>query len=82
MIGALPFYYFGEAFCAALPEYEALYPAILYYAFRELKDDSGLGIAICDGNAGEIEAPQALAKPSASAWEAPRRISEAKPALY
>ena len=51
--------YFGEAFCAALPEYEALYPAILDYAFRELKDDSGLGIAICDGNVGEIEAAKA-----------------------
>lgn len=46
--------YFGEAFCAALPGYEALYPEILDYAYRELKDDSGLGIAICDDNQTEI----------------------------
>ena len=36
--------YFGEAFCGALPEYEELYPEILGYAYRELKDDSGLAI--------------------------------------
>jgi len=51
--------YFGEAFCATLPEYEALYPEILDYAYRELKDDSGLGIAISDGNRTEIEAAKA-----------------------
>ena len=38
--------YFGEAFCGALPGHEALYPEILDYAYRELKDDSGLAIAI------------------------------------
>ena len=42
--------YFGEAFCAALPEYEALFPEILDYAYRELKDDAGLGIALRDGS--------------------------------
>ena len=41
--------YFGEAFCAALPEYEALYPEILDYARRYLSDDNGLAIALCDG---------------------------------
>ena len=51
--------YFGEALCAELPEYEALYPEILDFAFRELKDDAGLGIAICDENQGEIEAAEA-----------------------
>ena len=51
--------YFGEAFCAALPEYEALYPEILDYACRELKDDSGLGIAVHDGNQAEIAAAKA-----------------------
>ena len=47
--------YFGEAFCAALLEYAAIYPDILDYAYRELKDDAGLGISICDGNTAEIE---------------------------
>ena len=48
--------YFGEAFCGALPEHDALYPEILDYAYRELKDDSGLGITVHDGNKAEIEA--------------------------
>ena len=48
--------YFGEAFCAALPEYDAFYPEILDYAYAALKDDSGLSIAISDDNAFEIEA--------------------------
>ena len=48
--------YFGEAFCGVLPEYEALYPEILAYAYRELRDDNGLGIAICDESEKEIEA--------------------------
>ena len=52
--------YFGEAFCAVLPEHEALYSEILDYAFRELKDDTGLGIAICDESRGEIEAAEAV----------------------
>ena len=48
--------YFGEAFCCVLPGYEALYPEILAYAYRELRDDNGLGIAICDDNEKEIKA--------------------------
>ena len=51
--------YFGEAFCGVLPEYAALYPQVLDYAWAALKDDAGLGIAICDDNAGEIEAAAA-----------------------
>ena len=51
--------YFGEAFCAALPGHETIYPAILDYACRELRDDSGLGIAICDNSRSEIEAAEA-----------------------
>lgn len=51
--------YFGEAFCGVLPEYEALHPEVLAYAYRELKDDAGLGIAICDENGKEIEAARA-----------------------
>ncbi len=46
--------FFGEAFCAALPEYRSLYPELLDYAWRELRDEKGLGIAICDGSAWEI----------------------------
>ena len=42
--------YFGEAFCGALPGHEALYPEILEYAYRELKDDAGLGLAVCDSS--------------------------------
>ena len=50
--------YFGEAFCGALPEYAALYPDILSYAYGALKDGDGLAIAICDGSAAEIEAAE------------------------
>ena len=50
--------YFGEAFCAALPGYETLYPEILDYAWRELKDDSGLAVAINEKNAPEIRAAE------------------------
>ncbi len=46
--------YFGEAFCGVLPEYDVLYPAILEYAYRELQDEGGLGIAICDEDARAI----------------------------
>ena len=48
--------YFGEAFCGVLPGFEALYGEVLDYACRELKDDSGLGIAVCDDCAWEISA--------------------------
>ena len=51
--------YFGEAFCAVLPDYEALFPSVLDYAFRELKDEGGLGIALCDESRSEIEAAEA-----------------------
>ena len=50
--------YFGEAFCAALPAYESLYPEILDYACRELKDSSGLAVAINEKNAAEIRAAE------------------------
>ena len=50
--------YFGEAFCGALPEHEALYPEILDYAYRVQKDDSGLAIAINTENAAEIRAAE------------------------
>ena len=50
--------YFGEAFCGALPEYEALYQEILDYACRELKDDSGLAVAINTESTAEIRAAE------------------------
>ncbi len=50
--------YFGEAFAGVLPEYAALYPDVLKYAYGALKDDSGLAIAICDANGAEIEAAE------------------------
>lgn len=40
--------YFGEASILALKDYEYLYPEILDYAYNNLKDDQGLGIAIYD----------------------------------
>ena len=51
--------YFGEAFCGVLPEYGELYPLILDYAWQELRDDSGLGIAISAESHGETEAAKA-----------------------
>lgn len=48
--------YLGEAFCAVLPEFELLYPAVLDDAYRTLRDDSGLAIAINDANEAEIDA--------------------------
>lgn len=48
--------YFGEAFCGVLPEYNSLFTEVLDYAYRELKDEAGLAVAICEGNEKEIEA--------------------------
>lgn len=46
--------YFGEAFVGVLPAYSALYPELLDYAYRELKDENGLGVAVCDDCADEM----------------------------
>ena len=46
--------YCGEAFCGALPDHQSLYPEILDYAYRELKDDAGLAIAVNEENTAEI----------------------------
>jgi GNAT superfamily N-acetyltransferase len=46
--------YFGEGFCGVLPEYKDLYPEVLDYACRELRDDSGFALAVCDENVDEI----------------------------
>ena len=70
--------YFGEAFCAALPGYTALYPAILEYAYRELRDDSGLAVALCDDCAEEIAAAKTLGfVPEAQAETVMRRELDA-----
>ena len=50
--------YLGEAFCGALPGYGSLYPEILAYAYRFLKDDNGLAAAICSDCAAEIHAAE------------------------
>lgn len=52
--------YFGEAFCGALKEYQRIYPEILNYAYNNLSDESGLGIAICDDCFDEIKAAEKL----------------------
>ena len=46
--------YFGEAFVGVLNDYRYLYKDALSYAFDNLKDDQGLGVAIHDENAFEI----------------------------
>ena len=51
--------YFGEAFVGVLPAYSALYPEILDYAYRELKDENGLGVAVCDDCADETRTAKA-----------------------
>ena len=40
--------YFGEAAILTLKKYEYLYPEIINYAYDNLKDENGLGIAIYD----------------------------------
>jgi GNAT superfamily N-acetyltransferase len=50
--------YFGEGFCGVLPGYEALYPEVLDYAYKALRDEGGIGIAICDDDRAEIEAAE------------------------
>jgi len=42
--------YHGEAFCGALKGFKYILPEILEYAYNNLKDDNGLGIAVHDGN--------------------------------
>lgn len=67
--------YFGEAFCAALSGYDALYPEILDYAYRELKDENGLGIAICDDNHKEINAAERAGFKKAEQTESVMRLT-------
>ena len=47
--------FFGEAFVGVLKSFSYLYKDILKYAYENLKDEKGLGIAIHDDNKEEIE---------------------------
>lgn len=38
--------YFGEAFCGVLPGFLDILPNIIEYAYENLKDENGLGIAV------------------------------------
>ena len=52
VVGAAIFdLYHGEAFCAALPEYKKFLPEIYSYAWENLRDENGLGIAAADTDA-------------------------------
>lgn len=54
VVGAAVFdLYHGEAFCGALPGYKRLLPEIYAYAWENLRDENGIGIAVADadGNA-------------------------------
>lgn len=49
VVGAAVFdLYHGEAFCGACPGYESLLPEIYDYAWENLRDENGLGIAVAD----------------------------------
>lgn len=52
--------YFGEAFCGVLPEYMDIYNQVLEYAYTNLKDESGLGIAIEDEDMEKIQIAKKL----------------------
>ena len=66
--------YFGEAFVGVLPGYGALYPEILDYAYRELRDENGLGIAICDDCADKINMAESAGFAPAEQTETVMRI--------
>ena len=71
--------YFGEAFCGVLPEYAALYPEVLGYAYDALKDDSGLAIAIADDGEAEIAQAKALGFLPIEQTETIMRVDLAQP---
>ena len=71
--------YFGEAFCGVLPGCGSLYPEILDYAYAALRDDAGLGIAICAGAAEEIAAAERRGFVRAEQTETVMRIELDRP---
>lgn len=52
--------YLGEASCITLPNYEYLFVEILEYAYTNIKDENGLGVAINDKNLKEAEIAKKL----------------------
>lgn len=52
--------YPGEAACLVASGYEPLFEEVLSYAYANLKDDQGLGVAINDKSEGEIEIAKRL----------------------
>lgn len=52
--------YPGEAACLVASGYEPLFEEVLSYAYANLKDDRGLGVAINDKSKGEIEIAKRL----------------------
>lgn len=46
--------FFGEAFVGVLSKYHHIYPDVLHYAYDNLKDEEGLGIAFHDDNKEDI----------------------------
>ena len=70
---------FGEAFCGVLQEYANLYPEVLDYASRELKDENGLGVAICDGCEAERRTVLAAGFSPAEQTETVMRIELGEP---
>lgn len=56
IVGAAIFdMYYGEAFCGALSKHADILPDILDYAYCNLRDESGVGIAICNEDKRTIE---------------------------
>lgn len=66
--------YFGEAFCGVLPEYFALYPEILDYAWKNLRDENGLGVALCTENHREIRSAEEQGFQLSEQWETIMRL--------
>ena len=74
--------YFGEAFCGVLPQYGSLFPDVLRYAYDELKDDSGLAIAISERNEAELKAAKAQGFSPAEQTETVLEIALDHPLSY
>ena len=76
LIGAVLFdMFFGEAFVATLKSHSFLYPELLTFAFEHLRDDQGLGIALCEDDALEIDEAKRQGFEKAEAVETVCRIS-------
>lgn len=74
--------YHGEAFCAALPGYEKLLPEIYAYAWKNLRDGHGLGIAVSDTDADTQALLTALGYRKAEQTEALYSLQLKNPLAY